>query len=116
MSPFVTAREQRLRDAVETSVGRVVMASGRHDEQAMFEALGECLSWVCALDELLERTHTDSDYKSRRNADSEGRFLLGLRHARNTIIHGDTVVDIADSEEVPTPRVVIAAARRCSHR
>jgi hypothetical protein len=104
----MVTREQRLRDAVESSVGRVVAASVRYDEQVMLEALGECLTWVCALDQLLEDPATD--YESRRNTDRDGRFLLGLRHARNTIVHGDDAVDIADAATAQTARVVFAGA------
>jgi len=46
-------REQRLRAAIGSSVDRLVLASGSHDEQVMFEALGECLMWICLLDEHL---------------------------------------------------------------
>jgi hypothetical protein len=53
-------REQRLRTAVDTSIERVKAASKEHNEQAIFEALGECLMWVIALDDLLE-----SDSKKR---------------------------------------------------
>jgi hypothetical protein len=108
----MVTREQRLRGAVETSVERLAEASGGHDEQVMFETLGECLTWVCALDELLEShelLESRTGYKSRRNTDSDGGFLQGLRHARNAIVHGDAVVDVVDAETVPTPRVTMAS-------
>ena len=108
----MVTREQRLRGAVETSVERLAEASGGHDEQVMFETLGECLTWVCALDELLEShelLESRTGYKSRRNTDSDGGFLQGLRHARNAIVHGDAVVDAVDAETVPTPRVTVAS-------
>jgi hypothetical protein len=102
----VTPREQRLRDAVETSVGRVVAASGSHDEQVMFEAVGECLTWLSALDELLK---SRTGYVTRRDGDSKGKSLPGLRYARNQIVHGVAVVDVADVETVPTPKVIMAS-------
>ena len=108
----MVTREQRLRGAVETSVGRLAEASGGHDEQVMFETLGECLTWVCALDELLEShelLESRAGYKSRRNTDSDGGFLQGLRHARNAIVHGDAVVDAVDADTDPTPRVTMAS-------
>jgi hypothetical protein len=108
----MVTREQRLRGAVETSVERLAEASGGHDEQVMFETLGECLTWVCALDELLEShelLESRTGYKSRRNTDSDGGFLQGLRHARNAIVHGDAVVHVVDAETVPTPRVTMAS-------
>lgn len=42
-----------MRAAIETSVARVEDACGQLDAQAMYEALSECLSWLCALDETL---------------------------------------------------------------
>jgi hypothetical protein len=77
----------------------MLAASTMDDEQVTFEALGECLSWVCALDQLFEDGRTG--YKGRRNTDSEGRFLPGLRYARNQVLHGDAVLDVAESTFVP---------------
>jgi hypothetical protein len=91
MDVFLVTREQRLRVAAQTAVDKVEAACGGRDGQAMFEALGECLTWICALDRSFELR---ADYRSRRNSDrhGEGQLLLGLRHARNTILHGDAVV------------------------
>ena len=85
----------------------------------MFEALGECLTWICALDRSFELR---ADYRSRRNSDrqGEGQLLLGLRHARNTILHGDAVVGVAESTDVLYPQVTPngrgAATRATSDR
>jgi hypothetical protein len=97
-------REQRLRAAAQTAVDKVLAASGGSDEQAMFEALGESLTWICALDRFFELR---AGYRSRRNSDrqGEGQLLLGLRHARNTILHGDAVVGVAESTDVPYPLI-----------
>jgi hypothetical protein len=103
----VTTREHRLRSAVDSSSSRLVAAAGGDDEQAMFNALGEWVGWVCALDTLFEGT---PNYKSRRNNDDDGTLLRGLRYVRNQILHGVEVVDIAESAVVPAPRVVIAGA------
>jgi hypothetical protein len=55
--------------------------------------------WVCALDRLLERS---TNYVSRRNdPQGRGQFLQGLRRARNAIIHGDVVIDVAESADIP---------------
>jgi hypothetical protein len=98
-------REQLLRAAAQRAIDKVEAASGGRDEQAMFEALGECLTWICALDRFFEPR---ADYRSRRNSDrqGEGQLLLGLRHARNTILHGDAVVGVAESTDVPHPQVI----------
>jgi hypothetical protein len=103
-------REQRLRAAVESSWERLLAASGDHDdEQAMFQALGECLTWLCALEELV---WLRGGYENARDGDSQGRVLPGLRRARDAIVHGDPVVDVAsvaDSTVVPTPRIVVTS-------
>jgi hypothetical protein len=97
-------REQRLRAAAQTAVDKVLDACDGRDEQAMFEALGESLTWLCALDRFFELR---AGYRSRRNSDrqGEGQLLLGLRHARNTILHGDAVVGVAESTDVPYPLI-----------
>ena len=105
MDVFLVTREQRLRAGAQRAVDKVEAACGGRDEQAMFEALGECLTWICALDRFFELR---ADYRSRRNSDrqGEGQLLLGLRHARNTILHGDAVVGVAESTDVPYPQVI----------
>src|SRR5215212_9468081 len=102
-------REQRLRAAIETSTQRVLEASTGGDDQRMFEALGECLIWVRALDDLLELR---TDYKSRRNSDpqKQGQVLRGLRYACNVAVHGDPVVDVADvaaAVSLPDPPTLV---------
>ena len=63
------------------------------DPEAAFGPLGESLTWICAQDELLEReVPTDS---SHRSSDSTGKSLLGLRFARNHLIHGVNVSTVA---------------------
>jgi hypothetical protein len=101
-------REQRLRAAIETTLGRTLAAAVSDDEQVMFEALGESLTWVCALDESFEKNR--NGYKSRRNTDGEGRDLRGLRYARNQVLHGHTVLDVAESAVVPNPVVMRGGA------
>ena len=54
--------------------------------EAAFSPLGESLTWICAQDELLEREVPT--YRGHRNSDSTGESLLGLRFARNHMIHG----------------------------
>ena len=95
-------REQRLRAAIGSSVERLVSASGGRDEQVMFEALGESLMWLCLLDELL---WSRPNYASDRGNDLQGRLVPGLRHARNSLVHGVTVVHVADPTEVPMARL-----------
>jgi hypothetical protein len=103
----VISREQRLRSAIDSASARLSTAAGADDEQKMFDALGECVGWACALDALLEGT---PGYKGQRNNDNEGQLLRGLRYVRNQIVHGDTVVDVTESAVAPTPRVIIAGA------
>jgi hypothetical protein len=103
-------REQRLRAAIETTLGRTQTAAGSDDEQVMFEALGEFLTWVCALDDSFAKNPNRNGYMSRRDADSEGRYLLGLRYARNRVIHGHAVLDVAQSAVQPNPVVMRGGA------
>lgn len=100
-------REERLLSAVETSAERVQAATAGRDEQVTYEALGECLTWVCALDGFLSRV-PNSGYKAKREVDPRGRVLLGLRYCRNQILHGQTVVDVATVDDAPTARVIVA--------
>lgn len=101
-------REERLRAAIETTLGRTLAAVVSDNEQVTFEALGECLTWVCALDESFEENR--NGYKSRRNTDGEGRYLRGLRYARNQVLHGHTVLDVAESSVVSNPVVMRGGA------
>lgn len=59
----------------------------------MYEALGECLYWLCALGETLKETRGGS-YMRQRDTDGAGRCLPGLRYARNQDVHGVMVVDV----------------------
>jgi hypothetical protein len=102
-------REQRLRAAIESSVEKLVSPSGDRDEQVMFQALGECLTWICAFEELL---WPRSNYANRRDNDAQGKLLPGLRYARNSLVHGDNVVHVADPTEVPMARVTMRAGGR----
>jgi hypothetical protein len=54
----------------------------------IWSALGETLTWICALDEVL-RKH-DKTYDKRRNATPGGHLIPGLRFIRNHVLHGDT--------------------------
>ena len=89
-----------MQSALEAAAAKLVAASKERDDQAIFERLGECLTWMCALDELLEPR---TNYKSRRNSDAKGQALQGLRYARNTVLHGHAVLDVADAADVPNP-------------
>jgi hypothetical protein len=102
-------REQRLCTAVDASAQRVIAASKERDEQAIFEALGVCLMWMCALDDLLE-SQKSGRYKNVRDDDRQGRFVRGLRRARNAIVHGDVVVAVAESADIPNPSTLIVSS------
>jgi hypothetical protein len=108
-------REERLRNAVVNAIAGAVTASGTDDEQVMFEALGGCLAWLCALDDCLAEIHPH--YRNQRNSDPAGlgQLLLGLRYARNAVLHGDQVASVADPETVPMPTVVVAVGAMRSH-
>jgi hypothetical protein len=53
------------------------------------------------------------DYKSDRNSDRQrqGQSVNGLRYARNAIVHGDVVVDVAESADIPNPSTLVVHNR-----
>lgn len=66
---FQTARQAQLIDHVTTSAIEATM-------------------WVTVLDELRGTSSSDqAKYRQERDAHSDGRFVLGLRHARNRGVH-----------------------------
>jgi hypothetical protein len=91
---------------MERSAERVQAAAGQTDDQAMFEALGEFLAWATALDDLLHSQNTS--YLTQRNVDDGGKYLQGLRFARNQLLHGNLVVHVADQALVRTPRIFVS--------
>jgi hypothetical protein len=99
-------RKQRLTAAVGHSRERIQLAIGGQDAQALFEALGECLAWLCALDDLLDGAPGYKGNHRRVTVD-------GLRYARNQLVHGEQVVDVTQQELTITPQVIVypAAAR-----
>lgn len=52
-------------------------------------AIANSVVWACALDEALSES-LGEDYERARDADRQGCVLLGLRLARNAILHGQT--------------------------
>jgi hypothetical protein len=58
----------------------------------IFAPLGEALTWLCSLDDLLAAA--DPAYRARRDAHPDGRVVPGLRWARNQAVHGETVVEM----------------------
>lgn len=66
----------------------------------------QALFWAISLDDRLERLN---DYKSRRNTDSSGRLLLGLRIPRNAVAHG-TPITVHHSGGMTFPLVFPATA------
>ena len=84
-------RIDHLRNAAAAAVLRLEAVGV--DLVAAFGPLGETLTWICAQDELLKREVPA--YGSRRNSDSAGKSLQGLRFARNHVIHGVNVSTVA---------------------
>ncbi len=58
----------------------------------MFGPIGESLTWLRALDELLK--DADPTYAARRDGHPEGCVIPGLRWARNLAVHGVTVMEM----------------------
>jgi hypothetical protein len=55
----------------------------------MWSTLGETLTWICALDEVLRLR--DKTYEKRRNDTPGGHVIPGLRFIRNHVLHGETI-------------------------
>jgi hypothetical protein len=55
------------------------------DEDLAAAAIGDFVSWACALDERLD--NTDATYAARRDADDDGRVLPALRFVRDRQRH-----------------------------
>jgi hypothetical protein len=88
-------RAARLYDAAESAVNRL-RAMPLSTVAPSFAPLGESLVWMIALDDLLKKHGSQaSRYQARRDKDPKGDVLLGVRRARNLVVHGLEVVDIA---------------------
>jgi hypothetical protein len=61
------------------------------DEAGSFAPLTECLWWADSIDERLEEIE-GSSYRDRRDADPDGRLLIGIRWARNRTGHDQAMV------------------------
>ncbi len=59
--------------------------STMQDEDSMIISAVDFVNWACALDEVLRET--DPGYAQRRDADSDGRVLPGLRYVRDRHMH-----------------------------
>lgn len=91
---FPTAQAAAVTAALQAAMERVSQGMmppmpGPGPVGRLFGSLGETLTWIIALDEMLE--DADVQYKARRNADPDGRVLRGLRFARNHAVHGAVV-------------------------
>lgn len=64
-------------------------------------AATEALHWICSLDEQLEKESTG--YKSRRNQNTDGRVLLGLRHVRDRAMHQVVICTAQDARSFFNP-------------
>jgi hypothetical protein len=71
--------------AIRHSVSRTRLASDNRDNDLVFVGYVETTVWTCALDDLLRKM--DPTYEGRRDADSGGRILRGMRWARNQGVH-----------------------------
>jgi hypothetical protein len=98
-------RSQRLNEAATEAVNRLSRAGTR----PVFAPLGELLTWLVSLEDLLVEIcqQSGSDYCALRAADPDADVLLGIRYARNAILHGDEVVGVT----FLAPGVVLGSAR-----
>lgn len=56
------------------------------DDQFIYTAIGELLLWVVTTDEW-HQIHGLGDYKKRRNKNTDGEIIFGMRHAFNMLKH-----------------------------
>jgi hypothetical protein len=85
------SRAERLIKAAEDACARFESVSLSQAES--FGAIGEILTWLCALDELPKRSAPRS-YEAEREADRDGLLVPGLRCARNATIHRLSVTTV----------------------
>jgi hypothetical protein len=71
--------------ALDLAIERHTAARDIRDLLQGFSSAGECVWWICTIDEHL--TDRSSDYKSARNADDFGCCIPGLRWIRNRLTH-----------------------------
>jgi hypothetical protein len=64
----------------------------RHDEEAAYAPVGEALFWASVCDEGYGALLSEWKYKAKRNADSDGELLNGMRWARNRMTHQRALV------------------------
>lgn len=68
------------------------LVAERHDEERAYGAAGEALFWAIVCDEGYESLLDRTKYRRARNADSDGRVMLGIRWARNRMTHQRALV------------------------
>lgn len=83
--PFADQHQLRLcLLAFSVACDRLDCAFG--SEERTYAAAGEVLFWAVACDEGFDSL-LEGDYRSARNKDAAGRYLLGMRWARNRMTH-----------------------------
>jgi hypothetical protein len=96
------SRAQLLAGASQAALDRLLAAIKESDAttyaEKVFAPLGELVMWLCAFDDLLGN-RTSGIYRAARNADHDGLVVLGIRFARNYVIHGDPIVEV--TERIP---------------
>lgn len=73
-----------MRDAFSTHVAAVTDNTPAHLDTAGVSAVN-FVNWACSVDERMRET--DDTYVSRRDVDSDGRLLQGLRYVRDRHMH-----------------------------
>jgi len=110
LTPDQSTRATRIVLAFEDARGRLQAAiapwGGLGPAPALFAHIGETLTWLCALDELLSRVG-GQPYEVARDADNDGRAMRGLRFARNQGIHGADVVALAQFHGGAVPGLMV---------
>ncbi|MCU1624080.1 MAG: hypothetical protein JWL79_2925 [Frankiales bacterium] len=75
-------RVQLLRDAALDARQRLTLVGWQMDERELFAPLGETLMWLSVLSDALGVSEDDP--------------YSGLKHARNALVHGESVVRVTD--------------------
>lgn len=92
---------RRTQAAIREALARIHKASCARDLDLFSSSAAEASMWMLALDEHLRAS--DPTYEQRRDSDTGGQILRGLRWARNAAVH--ELVEIHDTRTGKTAPV-----------
>lgn len=99
LKEYYTSPVRRLENnhyALEKSYQRLREAIGLNHDREIYAATGEVLLWVMTTDEWHIRHN--NGYSGRKNSDTNGQVLHGLKHAYNCMKHNMDFIKIHKKE------------------